>query len=162
MHRSLCWNYFWIIKTYLCMSCQPLFLKSIKIENEYKRNQNNVPRKTCAWCFKLKSRYFYNSCVRFYKLLLKNQQVQAMYIWDTFVTFPSAYTVFQTVVSDIFPLKVSFTEHTKTTDDTIRLLFLCWLPNIRKSVEITKRKELNFFFLKKTSNHFHQRISVHS
>lgn len=83
-------------------------------------------------------------------------------IWDTFVTFPSAYTVFQTVVSDIFPLKVSFTEHTKTTDDTIRLLFLCWLPNIRKSVEITKRKELNFFFLKKNSNHFHQRISVHS
>ena len=52
------------------------------------------------------------------------------------------YTVFQTVISDISPWTVSFTERT-TTNNTTKVTFS--LLNTRKGVEITKWKELTFF-----------------
>ena len=51
------------------------------------------------------------------------------------------YTVFQTVISCIFPWTVSFTQH--TTDNAIKVTFS--LPNIGKGVVITKWKELTLF-----------------
>lgn len=54
----------------------------------------------------------------------------------------SVYTAFQTVLSDISPRTVSFTEHT-TTNNTTNGTFA--LSNTQKGVEITKWKELTFF-----------------
>ena len=51
------------------------------------------------------------------------------------------YTVFQTVISCIFPWTVSFTQH--TTDNTMKVTFS--LPNIGKGGVITKWKELTLF-----------------
>ena len=51
------------------------------------------------------------------------------------------YTVFQTVISSIFPRTVSFTQH--TTDNTMKITFS--LPNIGKGVVITKWKEIKTF-----------------
>ena len=51
------------------------------------------------------------------------------------------YTVFQTILSCIFPWTVSFTQH--TTDNTMKVTFS--LPNIAKGGVITKWKELTLF-----------------
>ena len=52
------------------------------------------------------------------------------------------YTIFQTVMSDICPWTVSFTQ-LKSPEDTMKVTLST--PNIAKGVEITKWKELTFF-----------------
>ena len=56
-------------------------------------------------------------------------------VYETLSSPLPVYTVFQTVISDISPWTVSFTEHT-TTYNTTKVTFS--LSNTRKGVEITE------------------------
>jgi hypothetical protein len=177
------------------MSCQPFFLKSIKIENEYKKAQNMFQQKQgCATSTtqshsdnsqkqdlsediidsiphlfdsfstqdkqadiaddnqyykrevtvpdssKLKAGIFTEVLTE----ILQNtsQETSGEYNECGAVAPMPLYTIFQTVMSDICPWTVSFT-HLKSTENTMKVTLST--PNIAKSVEITKWKELTFF-----------------
>ena len=94
-----------------------------------------------SWCFKLESRYFYR-CVEWNNIQTSPREpVDAGNDNEVQSSPLPVYTVFQTVISCIFPWTVSFIQH--TTDNTMNVTFS--LPNIGKGVVITKWKELTLF-----------------
>ena len=171
---------------YICMSCQPFYLKSIKIEHEYKEAQNIFHQKQGCSISTITTDNDSNKHEFFEETTINPTKGQATVLSEKMVldrefavsdalnckagiftdvlneimtqTAPKepvdagndsevqssplpVYTVFQTIISCIFPWTVSFTQH--TTDNTMKVTFS--LPNIGKGGVITKWKEITLF-----------------